>query len=503
MSIEFKPRAFEIRPAVEPRAALVGGGEPVPASEVESDWLDVLEVVVLWGATVVATRHLERGASATLGDAPDTLLRLPAEVLGAEVFVVADAARTGFVALVPPGASAEIVRGGVSSFVAGPASIATGLGDRVTLVLGDFRVRVAHVPAGRKPRPMPISRRLRSGALGAVLGAAALHAGFLGAFAWSHPGLLGEDEAERRREELALMQQYLTASAESERDRTIDRGAEASAPTDAASAPGGGAKGQEGSLGREGAPRDAGRFGHAGHADPADASLSRERALAEVRAWTLFGMLSSAAGDPNAPTSPFGRVDALGADEASAMGNMFGASIHDSDGMGGLGLSGIGEGGDRGGLGVGLRFGDFLGHGGDRLGDPNGPGGFGTCRGEHCEPGFRPHAAKPPVVRPAGQTEIGGHIAPEIIQRIVRQSFGRFRSCYQGGLRDNPSLAGRVVSRFVVDRDGRVTTVGDGGSDLADKAVVSCVHRAFYSLSFPEHDGGLVTVVYPLAFAPE
>jgi TonB family protein len=62
---------------------------------------------------------------------------------------------------------------------------------------------------------------------------------------------------------------------------------------------------------------------------------------------------------------------------------------------------------------------------------------------------------------------------------------------------------GRVAVRFVIGRDGQVQGAPlDGGSDLPDKAVVSCVLRAFASLSFPEPEGGIVTVVYPVIFSP-
>ena len=101
-----------------------------------------------------------------------------------------------------------------------------------------------------------------------------------------------------------------------------------------------------------------------------------------------------------------------------------------------------------------------------------------------------------------GTTTVGGHLPPEVIQRIVRQNFGRFRLCYENGLRSSPSLAGRVAVRFVIGRDGAVSSVGNGGSDLPDPAVISCVVRAFYGLSFPQPDSGIVTVVYPIMFSP-
>jgi hypothetical protein len=106
-----------------------------------------------------------------------------------------------------------------------------------------------------------------------------------------------------------------------------------------------------------------------------------------------------------------------------------------------------------------------------------------------------------PRVR-TGATTVSGRLPPEVIQRIVRQNFGRFRTCYEQGLDRNPNLQGRVSARFVIGRDGAVSNVSNGGSDLPDSGVVSCVLSAFYGLEFPQPEGGIVTVVYPIMFAP-
>jgi hypothetical protein len=97
---------------------------------------------------------------------------------------------------------------------------------------------------------------------------------------------------------------------------------------------------------------------------------------------------------------------------------------------------------------------------------------------------------------------VSGRLPPEVIQRIVRQSFDRLRLCYENGLRNAPKLMGRVVVRFVIGRDGAVTDAVDDGSDLPSSGVVACVTRAFYGLSFPQPEGGIVTVRYPIFFSP-
>jgi hypothetical protein len=50
--------------------------------------------------------------------------------------------------------------------------------------------------------------------------------------------------------------------------------------------------------------------------------------------------------------------------------------------------------------------------------------------------------------------------------------------------------------------DGKVSNVADGGSDVPDAEVVSCTLKAFYDLEFPPPANGIVTVVYPIMFAP-
>jgi hypothetical protein len=108
-----------------------------------------------------------------------------------------------------------------------------------------------------------------------------------------------------------------------------------------------------------------------------------------------------------------------------------------------------------------------------------------------------PAASAPPVAAPPK-----GRLAPEKIQEIVRAKFGRFRICYENGLATNSELRGRVTVRFVIERDGTVSTTEDRGSDLPDAKVVACVVKGFGTLRFPPPDGGIVTVVYPIMFNP-
>ncbi|MBI5535640.1 MAG: AgmX/PglI C-terminal domain-containing protein [Deltaproteobacteria bacterium] len=99
-----------------------------------------------------------------------------------------------------------------------------------------------------------------------------------------------------------------------------------------------------------------------------------------------------------------------------------------------------------------------------------------------------------------GAMTVSGRLPPEVIQKIVRQQNPRLRQCYEQGLARNPNLQGRVSIRFVIDREGKVANVGNGGSDLPDDKVVQCVVKAFYKMQFPQPEGGIVTVIYPIVF---
>jgi len=479
--------------------ALVGHGPPVPAVEVERSERDSLEVRVLWDSNVLATHFLERSGSIIIGDHEESVALIPSESLGSDSFEVATATDAGYIVRVPSGAEALVKNDAAWRRIEGPTSFETTRGDDVTMSLGTFSLKLTHGAAGKQVPAASLGERIERSATLQIAGAALVHSALFGIFAYYTPALTGDDSATGRDDQIVMMREYLLSAAEREHDRVDeqvhDQGEQGS------DGPSGGARsiGAEGAMGKERAPVTHNRWGKAGDADKRDTMLDRARALDDARHSPLIGIIAQTSGDPSAPIAAWGLADAVGADPRSAMGNMFGASIGESAGFGGLGMSGTGESGGGKGQGIGLNM-DFtgIGNGLGVPGDGSGIGGKKGCPGCTLGP-YVPHG---PTVRP-GVTTVNGHIPAEVIQRVVRNNFGRFRNCYMNGLRDNPSLEGRVVTRFTVDRQGMVSSAQDGGSTIQNAAVVSCVVKAFYSLSFPEHDGGIVTVIYPLALQPE
>ena len=159
-------------------------------------------------------------------------------------------------------------------------------------------------------------------------------------------------------------------------------------------------------------------------------------------------------------------------------------------GSGGLGLDRQRrEGGGGSGEGVGLGTIGALGHG------------IGTGRGRSVGAGYM---IGTPGIR-VGATSVNGRLPPETIQRIVRKNFGRFRLCHENALRLRPPRSRESVTvRFLIDRLGAVATAADGGElpgrcdddRLRDPGVHGAVVPGARRCR-------TVTVVYPIAFAPE
>jgi hypothetical protein len=490
--------------------ALLASGPAVDPSEVENAAQSSVEISIAWGTSLLHVTHLVPPRTFVVGDESSCDFQLPASRLGltSAPLVVVDQGQTFAVLL--PGAEGWIelpgkgrlslaeVRGSELALPcplqAEARMIALPAAARLRQEIGGLVMTVGSVAAGKKVRRALLGAASLTGLLFAGLSFLG-HASLLGGLAFFKPELSGADEEEARREREVLMAQMLKAAAEKEMEPVEEEAAKPSA--DSAGGEGAAAQGPSGKMGSTISTRSGGKFAVKGRDNNPDPHISREQAREEAARFGMIGLLqANVGGDSNAPVAPWGRESAEGRDAFSALGNLWGASLGESHGFNGLGLSGTGAGGDGRHEGIGIsQVGTIF-------------GGGGTCKeGSRCDgigngPGIKgDHKVKPPSVQ-MSPPAVSGRIAPEIIQRIVRQSFGHFRMCYENGLRSNPNLAGRVAVRFLIDRSGRVTSVSNAGSDLPDSAVVSCVVRSFSGMSFPEPENGIVSVTYPISFAP-
>jgi FHA domain len=490
---------------------LVKSAPDVPSDEVEAAAATV-EVMILWDTMVLHVSHLTPPRSFYVGEEEGKNATcdyfIPSEKLGTTRAPIVLADRSGSVSVVlMPRAQGTIEIAGQPkmtvqqaidsgrtqpcSELSGAHQIALPSGSKAKIELNGLVFQISAVNAGRV-----VAGHFQVDTQGLLFTglSLAVHAGLLAAMAFFMPPLGATDEDGISADQQYLLQQYLQAAAEKEQEEKQEEAVQDNNADNKEGGTGTRAKGEEGSMGNPNTKATGNKYGVQGPADNADPHIARQAALRDAAEFGMIGLLNSGAGgDPNAPTAPWGRDDSLGNDAMSARGNMWGADIGESFGAGGLGLSGIGEGGGGRGEGIGLGNIGTIGHG---AGTGTGQG-FGSGHGRLGGS----HRTKPPQVR-MGATQVSGRLPPEVIQRIVRQNFGRFRLCYENGLRNNPNLQGRVSVRFVIGRDGAVSQVSNGGSDLPDGGVVSCVVRAFYGLSFPQPEGGIVTVTYPIMLSP-
>jgi hypothetical protein len=494
---------------------LTGAGGAVSAEELETAY-PALEIRILWGSTVLHVVHLTPPRSFFVGDAGSGCdYELPGEVLGtrrAPVVVL----RHGRVLLVVPErahAYTERANRGRESMsdlaalgLAVPSAewpgcreieLPQGSSGRVGLPGSALSFHASVVRAGKRP----------AAALGSDLEPAALaygalsflfHVGVLASFAFFMPRLSADDGGMTDRSDVFFMRKLLDASAAREEQALAGARGESPAGSEASSEAPRTPAPTESKIMRGSPQRGAANDARASDSDrsPRDRSPgeldsgARERALSYAADFGTIPLLHDLVGRDLAPSTDVWGSDAHAGGESAMQRGMFNRSFADIFGVGGPDLTGTGNGQPGDGVIAVHDIGDGW--------MPGGPeSGVGRSRG----PSWRGHPVSAPKVRDL-LTTVNGRLAPEVIQRVVRQNFGRFRFCYESGLRANPSLEGRVVVKFVIDRSGAVSLSASAGGDLPDASVTACVVRAFTDLSFPTPEAGMVTVVYPIVFTP-
>jgi hypothetical protein len=480
----------------------------VSLQEVESAETTV-EVRILWGSTVLRVAHLAPhrafyvGETAAHESSCDYVIA--ARALGARRLPIVRPLDGGARLLVPATADGHLETQGrerqslhdlKGCGVAGPSRDWPGAHE-LDLAAGD----VAHVKLRGTALAFQVSvvnagRRLPAGALTALepadfvytTSSLALHVGILAVLAFFCPKLGWDDDASVDRDNVVTMTKLLNAAAAREEAVQDAPGAPApiasfaSGPEDAPPRRGRAAGGSRAVAG--------GSHAMDGSNHPLDSRLERTAALRDASRFGAVELLGTLADNEHRDlNASWGRAASTGSDDVGAVDRMFGRGIDEAIGSGVLDPTGPDDGGEHGANVVGLR--DM---GGLDPGAGGSPQGVGAGRASQ-----RVHTVAVPRVRDE-VTAVNGHLRPEVIQRVVRQNFGRFRFCYEAGLRGDPGLQGRVVVKFVIDRAGAVALSTDAGGDLPDARVTQCVVRAFADLSFPAPDGGMVTVVYPIVF---
>ena len=95
-----------------------------------------------------------------------------------------------------------------------------------------------------------------------------------------------------------------------------------------------------------------------------------------------------------------------------------------------------------------------------------------------------------------------GALDDDVIRGVVTRHLAQVRYCYQRELTTSPALSGKIVVKFVVARDGTVSSATTKSTTMHDEAVEDCINSRFMRMQFPKPEGGgIVIVSYPIVFS--
>lgn len=245
--------------------------------------------------------------------------------------------------------------------------------------------------------------------------------------------------------------------------------------------------GEEGDAGEPDAEQTDKRMAIEGPPDNASPQVARavDRQIASQAGIVgVFGNTSSSMWSGDSDQS-------IGNQATTALGEMQGADIGASKGIGGFGITGTGRGGGGDDKSFGMHDVDTTG--------PGGPGGDGGGRPPRADIGEKDDKL-PPVV--PGPPAVDGPLDRKIIQRVVRRHRREIAYCYESQLQRNPRLEGRVVMKFMIDGNGNVVSAMTKSSTMNNRTVEGCLANKIRHWNFPAPSTtGIVTVNYPFKFS--
>jgi pSer/pThr/pTyr-binding forkhead associated (FHA) protein len=470
---------------------------PAPsADEVETPAL-AAEVMILWGdRSVLHVAHLSPPRAFTVGErvcdfVVDGLVtgadQLPLTLeQNGQVVVVIPAGATGEVRTDAEARSIEALRAegrlAPCAALAGAEQYVLPQGATASIAFHGFTFVTKATSAGKRigaATPASLRNQLWVGLSFAV------HAAFLGMFYFMPPSasalsldLMSADDR---------LVQYLMTPPESVTEPQPEWLNETPS-TETEGGTGQAAADESGQMGETSSEHTTHRYGIEGHSD--HPQLARDRSEQARDAASAIGAMLAATGAFDAPTSPYGADQALGADPMSAIGALMGDQVGTNWGLGGMGMHGTGRGGGGLGLGtIGLGRLGTIGHGAG-----TGPGnGYGDGVGDFTG-GPAQHV---PRIR-TGDADVRGALSAEVIRRTIRRHINEVRFCYEQQLSSRPDLAGRVTVSFIISQTGAVASSAVQSSTLGNATVESCISTAVHRWTFPAPDGGgVVGVNYP------
>lgn len=454
-----------------------------------------LEVLALWGDTVVDVQHFTDEGLYTIGENEVSHV-VPSDSVPEDPFPLARVDGGEMVVNVPEGATGEVMLDGevytiddlkaagklsASSDAARTNALRLPPRARCRIFIADRTFLINSVGAAKAPPPVGFWQYFDAQSLRYIATSAVLHALFFG-IVLSIP-----DDADRLSlDSFDLSDRWVEfmLKPEEEKKELEDLFSDLEDEGKAAEK----AKDDEGKMGKKDETEKDKRFAVEGPQDKEDIELAREKAKLEALK-TADAAFNQLEGELSAV---WGQSDrAIGSDAVSALGSMFGDQVGSAQGFGGLGVAGGGRGGG--------GFGESsigVGNIGTR-----GRGGGGSGYGRGVSRAGKKGSKVPKVI--AGKPIISGSLDREIIRRIIRQHRAEYRYCYEKELQQKPDLNGKISVKFTIAGNGAVIAAKVVDSSMGNRNVESCIVKRIKRWVFPEpKGGGIVVVTYPFIFKP-
>lgn len=493
--------AIEVEGQATPRAAAQAARvaqRPAPAvalfDDDESGGPRALEVLALWGPTVVDVTHFNSDGKYLIGEAKNCNQFVDTSNVPQDPFPLASLSGGDMVVNVPSGTQGEVMLDGkvyqldelraagkLTTGPAGSSSLRLPARARCRLQFGELTFLVNSVAAARKPHSAGFWQQLDPQLMRYIVAAFMLHALFYvivksipeGADGLSMDGFDASDR----------FVEFILKPEDEQEEKTknlFEDLGEAAAK----------AKDDEGSMGKKDSTERDRKFAVKGPVDQKDIQLAKSRARTEALrvADSAFNQLE---GELQAVWGTGDR--AVGSDAISALGNMMGERTGVAQGFAGLGAAGGGRGGG--------GFGEAsIGVGNVGTRGRGGKGGNGNYGRGVTRTGRR--KTKVPKIIP-GKPTIQGSLDKETIRRVIRRHRNEYRYCYEKELNRKRDLNGKIIVKFTISGNGSVIASGIASSTMKNANVEKCLKKKIRRWVFPApKGGGIVLVKYPFIFKP-
>lgn len=98
-------------------------------------------------------------------------------------------------------------------------------------------------------------------------------------------------------------------------------------------------------------------------------------------------------------------------------------------------------------------------------------------------------------------TIVLGALSSNVVEGVLSAAGNELNACYTAELEKNPGLAGKVLVRFTIGKDGKVTAARTKSTSLWHPPTEDCLNTKLLGLQFPiPGEGGTALVTHPFVF---